>query len=824
MVIISLALGVAIFVSSYESVVAAEASIESSARTMMGRAEWQVSRGRYLGIEEKELVTFRKIKNAVVAPVIESAVTTGPPNNQSFMLMGIDLDSDSMAKLYGSDISNDVSAFVMLKLAPTGIIISSRFAQKNHLSTGSKLKLETKDGMASLDVVAISNDRRLNAAAAGNIGFMELHAAEAFLGTPGRVDRFDVAGASRKQLEAACPSCQINPSGQLSSAATDALGRIHSLLGVSVIALLVGVLLIYNSVQVSVLERVKDIAIIRAIGATRSQILGFLLAEWVVIGLIGSGLGLALGLALAYALVEYTKRTINTMVPLMGDAHVHASMAMVASGIAVGVGTTLAAAIFPIFAVSKVKPLEILRPYTFRRAHHYLAASITGICLCVGGNLAIAEVKIAMVPGLCITGIVFLGVALVFPEVVLVAARWIRPLLLRSKHTEPFLALDGLVKTPHRTAFTIMTFGCALAMTIATETLVEGFKVSTGQWMNSAFPFDITVVGNDISSSVYGNQTLPASLIKDIRAIPGAAHAYGVRKLLTPVMGQDAMVIGVDTDDYLVARQYKGLSPWPPNFEEPQTLSKFKAGQGTFISANFEQIYGIHPGSSLHLQTPTGSVNLLVLGSVDDYSWQHGAFIVDRSLIRSRWKDVSFSYIDITAASGTSLDSLKATVVKVAGTSRTAFAYDRQEIREVTDSVLEQAVQMANMQAAIAVLIGTLGIVNAIWIGVMNRKKEIALWRSIGVTRTQVLRIILCEGLFVSIVAAILGVAGGLYGGWVPLRAFSFGVTGYIYPMVVPWVHVGVMSALALVLGITAGLMPAIHAAKLPILESIGYE
>ena len=153
-----------------------------------------------------------------------------------------------------------------------------------------------------------------------------------------------------------------------------------------------------------------------------------------------------------------------------------------------------------------------------------------------------------------------------------------------------------------------------------------------------------------------------------------------------------------------------------------------------------------------------------------------------------------------------------------------AFAYDKLEIRKLSDSVLEQVVSMANLQAIIAIFIGVLGTVNAIWIGVMNRTREIALWRSIGVTRRQVYGIVVFEGFFIAVVAAGVGVVGGLYGGWVPLRSFSFAVTGYLYPCVVPWAHLAGVIVLAVVLGLLAGLIPARQAARLPVVESIGYE
>ena len=824
MVVLSLALGVAIFVSSYESVIAAQDSITASAKTMVGKTQWQVSRGSSQAVPETLVGAIRKLPNAIAAPIVESTVTTGPPESHSFLLFGLDLDSDATAKLYGGDVGKDLGTFLALKFSNGGIVVSKTFAERHGLKVGQSIPLQARSSVVKVPIAAITQDPRISAAGSGYVGFMELHAAQAILETPGLVDRIDVSGVSKSDLATICPSCEVEAPGKLSSAAQDALGRIHSLLGVSVIALLVGVLLIYNSVQVSVLERLKDIAIIRAIGATRIQVFSFLLAEWLVIGILGSSLGLGLGLLLAYALLEYTKRTINTMLPLMGEAHVSATPLLLLAGLLVGVTTTLVAAYFPIQTASRVRPLEILRPYTFRRAHRYHVAFIVGVVLCIVGNFAIAKLSLSIALGLCVTGIVFLGVALLFPQIVLVVANLGRPLLRKLKKPEPYLALDGLIKTPHRTAFTIMTFGCALAMTVATETLVEGFRVTTGQWMNSAFPFDISVMGNDLAANVYGNQVLPTSVVQQVESIPGVQNAYGVRKLLTPFKGSDVMMIGFDIERYQAARKGKNMGDWPPHFSDPSTYSKFKQGKGIYISTNFESLYQVHPGDTISMQAPLTTVQVQVLGSVDDLSWPHGALIVNRELIQSAWNDNVVSYVDMSVKPGFKLAEVKQAVIAKVGNDRSAFAFDRQEIRDVTDSVLEQAVQMANLQAAIAVFIGLLGIVNAIWIGVMNRRKEIALWRSIGVTRQQIVKIILYEGFFVSVVAGLIGTIGGLYGGWVPLRSFSFDVTGYLYPIAVPWAHVIVVGCMAIVLGVLAGLLPALHAAKLPILESIGYE
>ena len=824
MVLISLALGVVIFVSSYESVVAAQDSIASSAKAMSTKVDWEVSRGRYLGVEESLVEKIRNIPGAIAAPIVETTTSTVGSHPSNFLVVGLDLDSLDTVNLIGQTSEADLSAFLQLSVVRAGIIVSDGFALKSGISKGSVLTLQSVNGNRSVPVIHVLASKLLETQAGGNVGFMAIHEAENQFGKPGIADKILVAGVSRDKIEQICPTCQIQRPGKLGSAAEDALGRIKSLLGVSVIALLVGILLIYNSVQVSVLERLQDIAVLRAIGATRIQIFVLLLSEWLVIGFVGSSLGIVVGSGLAFALVEYTKKTVNTMIPLVADAHVHVGPTLIVISLVIGMGTAVAAAFFPVWIAANVRPLEILRPYSYRRVRQYLPAALIGAGLFILANIVVATQSVTFSLGIAVTGIEFFGIALLFPQIVLTTGNKLRLLLRQLKNPAPFLAIDSLMKAPHRTAFTMMTFGCALMMIVATKTLVDGFKASTGSWMSAAFPFDISVMGNDLATSVYGSQVLPTTLTEKLRNVPGVMSAYSVRKLFTPYAGQDVMAIGIDMDRYLSARKEKSMGLWPPELSQPEVLTAFRSGTGAFLSSNFAKLYSVNSGDNLKLNAPSGRVNFKVLGVVDDYSWQHGAIIVNLETLEQKWKDSAVSYIDISVAKGSSIQDVKDRVQSVATQDRSAFAYDKAEIREVTDSVLEQAVAMANLQAIIGVLIGVLGIVNSIWIGVMNRKREIAVWRAIGVTKSQVGVIVLCEGLFIAAISALVGTLGGLYGGWVPLRAFSFEVTGYLYPPIVPWGYLLFVAFLAFALGILAGLFPSRQAANLPILDSIGYE
>ncbi len=824
MVVLSLTLGVAIFVSSFESVLAAESAIARTANATQSTAEWTVSYGNFVGIPEKVADELGAIKGSETVPILEASAVTETQHARNFLIYGVDPQRASHQNHLSQVSVADFGAIASLAETPDGILLTQKFAASESVRAGGLLSLDTGKGLRKFRVAGLISDPRASHLASGAFGIALLSTAQRLVGQPGLVDRIEVSGVSRAQIQNICPTCQIERPGKLGSAAQDALGRIRSLLGVSVLALLVGLLLIYNTVQVSVLDRMKDIAILRAVGATRFQILFLLLSEWLAVGAASSVFGILLGSGMAGLLVEYTRRTVNTMVPLMADAKVEVTPVLIGVSMIIGVGTALAAALVPVAAAARVRPLEILRPYAYRRARSFVPAAVVGFLLFCLGNYGITNLHASIEWGLVMVAVEFLSVALIFPQIVIWLGRILRKQMVSRASFGPFLALDGLLKAPHRTAFTIMTFGCSLMMTVATESLVDGFRKSTGTWMSVAFPFDISVMGNDISASVYGTQVLPQKLTPELAKVPGISGAYSVRKLFTSFRGQDVMAIGVDLEPYLLARREKNMKMWPTELADPEALRSFREGTGVFLSDNFSELFQIQPGESIQMQTPSGPKTFRVLGKTDDYSWPHGAFIIGLKELQTSWKDDVISYVDLVVAPGQSLAEVKTRVQHAAKKNQMAFAFDRQEIRDVTDSVLEQTVSMANIQAIIAILIGVLGVINAIWIGVVNRQREIGLWRAIGVTRRQVVRIVLSEGIYIGFAAALIGDVGGLYGGWVPLRSFSYDITGYRYPLVVPWPQVGMVVFLAFGLGIAAGIFPARMAGKTPVLEAIACE
>lgn len=817
-------LGVALFVSSNVTITSVRASLQATARTLAGGAQWRVTRGRSLGVEVSLLERIRTLPNVIAAPVIQSSAALVEPRGGTLMILGVDFWNDSLLRLYKFQGQADTAAFVRTAFVPDGILITEQFARRHGLQIGSPIRLNTPHGLQDLHVTGILADSGPARVLDGNIAIMELNAAQRLFGRPGFVDRIEVAHATQAQLAALCPGYEIAPAARSASMMEDALARIDSLQAVSLIALLVGLLIIYNSVQISVEERLKEIGTLRALGATQKQIFAVLLMEWLVVGAVGSLLGIYAGYALSKALLSYTSRTLNAMIPLIDLRDVRIAPLTVVIALILGIGATAIAAALPAWKVVHLTPLALLRPYGLRAFSRQGQSFKVGL-VCLGMGVGLVELtRVSPPAGLAATSLIFLGVAFMLPGILLYLAVRVRPLLQRLFRLEGFLAADNMIKFPQRTALTAVTLGGALAMMVATATLVEGFRAATSAWITQALPFDLAVMSTDFSTSIYSDQTVPRTLETTLSRIPGVEMTYGVRSVFAEYRGSDILILGLETRNFLETHRRRGMSDWARRIADPQVVDAMTAGNGIVVSENFAALFGVEQGGKISLPTPSGPRSFQILRTVPDYSWPHGVILMDLDVLLSLWKDDRLTYVDARVQPGTDRESVRAQLATVLAGHYSLFLYDKEQIRRVSDDVLLQTVAVADIQVTIAIAIGFLGIVNSQLISVMQRTREIGLIRAVGMTRRQVARMVVIEGVFIALVGGIIGVIGGLIGGWLPLRLFTFAITGYQYPIVMPWRHLLFAFAVAVLVGFLASILPARRAARLHILDAIGYE
>jgi len=823
----SVALGVALFASIDVSNSSTEAAFRRTVEALAGKAQLKVVRSRSFGVGEDVLKAIDALPGIQAAPVLQLG-TTVPGSPDGLLVMGLDFNREASFRLWDVAEGEKPQVNPLAFLGGDVILISRSFAAKRKLKLGWGFKIDTPTGPRPVLIGAIFKDEGPAQIFGGNVAVMPLKTAQRLFRRQGGVDRVeilakgDVQDAARRLREALGPDYIVRPPPQSNSFLDEAMTRLRAMFGVGVVALLVGVFIIYNSVSISVVERVREIGTLRAIGATRKQIFGVIVLYWAILGFLGSVAGLGLGVGLAKALIRIWTKEVNQVTMVVDVTQLHVLPRTVAGALILGTLTTLVAAFYPAGAAMTISPVDMLRQglFTMRAARGYARSFVAGVLsLAISLALMTDALRFENV-GLFASFFAFLGAALVMPQTTLWASRAASPLLRRFSDLLGFLAADNLAKYPQRTALTVVALAGALAMMVSSSAIVTAIKTRSAQWMDDALPFDCTVNSIDYGSTIYANATLPDDVPSLVQAVEGVDFSYGVRAVLQEYGARDIMLFGIDMDGYARMQSARGRQ----GFVLPGTLPKLVSGKGVVVSENFALLHGLRKGDPIELSTPRGPRRFDIVATYEEYAWPQGALYLHRPVFEELWSDPAVTYLDVKFKAGVDRAEVRRRIVDRLREKHSLFVYDVDDLKRVSESVLGNTLVLMNVQVALAIVIGFFGIVNTLLISVMQRTREIGLLRAVGMTTGQVRTMIVIESSFIAVVGAVLGVALGLAGARWPLALHVAQVAGYRLPLHVPWATAGVAMGAAVAIGAVASILPARRAASIPVLEAITYE
>ena len=826
--VMSVALGVALFSSIDISNTSTEAAFRQTVKKLAGNAQLQVVRAAKAGIEDDAARKLDGIDGVEAAPVLQVS-TTAPREKESDVLLIMGLDFQRGASLRLWDVAEGEKPEINpLAFLGNAILVSRTFADKRGLKLGGSFVINTPTGPQRVLVAAIFKDQGAAQAFGGNVAVMPLKVAQKLFARGSTVDRIellvkgDVADAGRRVAAKLGPDYVVRPPPTQNSFLDEALTRLRALLGVGVVALLVGIFIIYNSVSISVLERVREIGTLRAIGATRPQIFGVVLFEWSVLGLIGSAAGLALGMLLAKSLISVWQKEVNQVTMIVDISQLAVLPRTVLGALAIGTLTALIAAYFPARSAMSITPIEMLRQslYVMTSASNYFRSFAIGIVLILVSLGMMAGALHFEGVGLIGSFFAFLGAALLMPQVTLWTSRWTRPLFERLFHLLGFLATDNISKFPQRTALTVIALAGALAMMVSSSSIVLGIKVRSSEWMEDAFPFDVTVSATDYSATLYADVALPPEVPTRIEANGDVDLAYGVRSRIHEFGAHDVMIYAVELDRYARMQELRGRTGFVPRGGLPDMI----AGRGVITSYNFLRLHKKKEGDTIVLQSPRGQETFRILGGYEDYAWPQGTLYLHRAVYQERWGDGGLSYLDVKLKKGVDREKWRSAMEKELRTGHWLFVYDVAMLKKLADEVMDNTLRLMNVQVALAIVIGFFGIVNTLLISVLSRTREIGLLRAVGMTTNQVGTMILIEALFMAVVGAVLGIGLGLAGAKWPLAFHIAQVSGYWLPLYAPWTSIWIAVAASILIGAVASILPSRRAAQLNVLEAITYE
>ncbi|MGP1482943.1 ABC transporter permease [Actinomyces naeslundii] len=601
------------------------------------------------------------------------------------------------------------------------------------------------------------------------------------------------------------------------------LGFIQTFLMVFVVvAMFVGSFIIMNSFAMSVRQRVKEFALLRAVGASPGSVFGIVFLQAVVIGIIGSALGVAAGAGLLAGLAKM----LDTMgMPLLEGTGLTAPIIVIS--LVVGLAVTIIGALMPAREAALTHPVEAMRGVSGSREKSLVLRTIIGGLLLAAGAAAVAAAWVnedleqrQLIMGLGAGGVV-LGLLIVSPTLArpVVAVLGLPFRMLRPSGR---LALRNIVHNPRRTANTSGALMVGMALVCAGATLAASFNASTADEIDRSLKADLLVQPATMSSS---NTKLSSEKAKELAAIDGVKETSSYTLYVNAVTKPDGSQNPAATSLVIDPATYSSA------YDIRVTSGSLSDLDATHVAVNKNE--NLKMGDKVTLTGPNGSVEATV-GAIVDPKGIGGTYFYSPKVAAAvgSWTSPGTStdpdhVLDaplgmlLTLEDGANLDTVRHKAEDIVADT---YQYSVNDANQLSDKVGQRINQMLAVLyglLGLSIVIAILGIVNTLVLSVSERTREIGLMRAVGLGKTQLAGEIITESVLTSLYGTVLGGATGVVLAAALKKILEDqGLTS----LSIPWNQMVGMLALSVVVGIIAALWPALRASRLPVLDAIATE
>jgi len=813
--ILGISIGVAVMVAVDLANESSRKAFVASMETLNGEASHQVIGGPG-GIDESVYAELR-VNHGIrdIAPIVSGFIRI---DGTTMQLLGIDLFAEREFRSFtapsnisssdgGEGASGTAEALVRGFLAgEPAVLLSAGAASDFNLQQGDAFELTAngKKYTAKLHGVLGGEAREQLA----NLVITDIALAQHWLGMQGKLTRIDVKLSADDVVVAERINKVLPPGTVLLSAAgrtqtTAAMSDafMTNLMAMSLLALLVGIFLIYNSVAFAVLQRRELIGVLRALGVTRSQTLRLILIEAALIGIVGAATGVAAGIWLGEKLLVLVARTVSDHYFVVNVTDVAVSSFSIAKGFVAGIGATLLAAAVPAIEASSYQPrLAMTRSVIEQRAGKLLPVlGFGGLFLIALSALLLWVSGSNLVAGLCALFMLILGFAFCIPLFVKHASAFLEPVAGRLGGTAGRLAIGGVGKTLSRTGVAIVALSIAVSATIGVSVMVESFRGSVSDWLNTTLQSDV-YVGVPRGS-------LDPLLIADVAALPGiSAYSTNRRTWLETADGR-TLIIALD----MAPGSYAGTRIRDGN--PIDVWRQFDSDEAILVSDAYAFRFTLSRGDSIDLNTEHGPSRFVVAAVYQSYDSNDGAIMMSRGTYDKYFNDPTIDSLGLYLDTGVSADTITDQLRELSEGRQTLIMSSNARIRDMSLQIFDRTFVITNVLYWLAVGVAIIGILGAMLALQLERAKEFGVLRAIGMTPGQTGVLVSVQTGFIGFLSGFASIPLGLVMAWVLIevinrRAFGWQIDFTLPPSVLLWAM-----ALAIGAALIAGVYPAWNAA-----------
>ncbi|MDI1457692.1 ABC transporter permease [Streptomyces sp. ATE26] len=705
--------------------------------------------------------------------------------------------------------------------APRGrgeVLIDARTAERAGFKVGDTVRLSVDGPVLTPRVSGIFSTDDGNVAAGGSLALFDTPTAQALFGKKGTYDEIDVkaaAGTSQSALKAALdkalPSRLVETTtgkrlaeDQAEAISASMSSMKQSLLVFAGIALFVGTFIIANTFTMLVAQRTRELALLRAVGASRRQVTRSVLIEALVVGTVAGVTGLAAGVGIGAGL----RSLLGSFGASVPDGPLVISPGTVLAALAVGIVVTVLAAWLPGRRAAKIPPVAAMSSVHAKATTRSLVLRNTLGALFSAAGVAVVLAATTMDADSA-QGPMGLGAVLLIIGVFILTPLLSRPLIaaaapvLRLFGVSGKLARQNSVRNPRRTAATASALMIGL-------TLITGMTVMAGSLQTSIDRMAGSAIRADYVVSMAGRGPLSPDVARRLAGADGVTASSPLRNGASRIGGETEYLTGVD--GAAIGR-----------------LTDLKVDDGSFTVGGSRIVvdkdraaeHGWRVGSRLTAHFEDGAARGLTVAGIYEGNDMFNGIMLDNKVLTPHLADPADMRVMVKTEGGAS-DGTKNRLEKALGSNPAILVQDKKDISNDIAKTFTLILNMVYGLLGMAVIVAVLGVINTLAMSVFERSQEIGMLRAIGLDRRSVKRMVRLESLVISLFGGVLGIGLGVFFGWA--AGELLGTRMPTYELVLPWGRMALFLLLAGVVGVLAALWPARRAARLNMLAAIKAE
>lgn len=714
---------------------------------------------------------------------------------------------------------------------PNSVLLSEEVARSSGMITGSKLTLE--HGSRNIEVVVaglLKPTGDLSRQALSGLIISDISTAQEVLDQIGQLSHIDLiidtaTNTGKTKLDQIRRILPPGASVERSEKRTAIIEEIKSafefnLFALSLLSLIVGAFLIYNTVVFSIVKRRPTLGALRALGVTKGQIFGMIISETLILGALGTLLGLGLGIILGKGLIHLVSQTINDLYFTLTVTSFSLSPLSLIKGAFIGITASFIAALIPAWEATNIAPVGALRRSEIEnRINRVLpGVSIAGLALCCLGSLVLLSstrsVEVSFVGLLAI----LLGAAFLVPISASLLLKLLTPLSAKFAGVIGLMAPRNIIRSQSRTAVATAALMVSVSVIISVEVMIGSFRNTVVDWLNNTLTADIFV--SSPSTFIGSNEGFDPSIGKEISEFPGILSIATARRvqIVTPKYGPINLV--AVSDDISANRRFV----WTEG-DVSNIWNEVEKG-AVLVSEPFayRNKIPVKTGTTIELPTDRGVQFFEVAGIYYDYTSQSGVVMISDSTYRKFWNEGQITSVAAYVAPGEKVDSIIETLRNSFAGRHSLIVQSNQALRLSALDVFDRTFIITTALRLLVGIVAFIGVFSTLMALQLEKSREIGVLRANGMSISQVRRMIILETGLIGLTAGLIALPVGMVLALILVHVINVRSFGWTIEFILRGEYFFEALAIAITAAILAGVYPALRFGRTKIASALRME